>query len=90
MEPILTVAKHKISYGITNNRQGIGQAGFRPGADVVLALDPASSGFYEDGLYHLRTEGRKVDAAERVAMYADWVKTYPIAVLEDGLAEDGM
>lgn len=63
-------------------------AGYRPGDDVVLALDPASSGFFEDGLYHLRTEGRKVGAAEMVAMYADWVAKYPIAVLEDGLAED--
>jgi len=52
------------------------------------ALDPASSGFYEDGLYNLRTEGRKVDAAEMVALYAEWVASYPIAVLEDGLAED--
>jgi len=63
-------------------------AGYRPGEDVVLALDPASSGFFEDGLYHLRTEGRKVGAKEMVAMYADWVRKYPIAVLEDGLAED--
>jgi enolase len=63
-------------------------AGYRPGEDVVIALDPASSGFYEDGLYHLRTENRKVDASEMVAMYADWVSKYPIAVLEDGLAED--
>jgi enolase len=63
-------------------------AGYRPGEDVVIAIDPASSGFYEDGLYHLRTENRKVSAAEMVAMYADWVKKYPIAVLEDGLAED--
>ena len=63
-------------------------AGYRPGEDVMLALDPASSGFYEDGLYHLRTEGRKVDAQEMVAMYADWTAKYPIAVLEDGLAED--
>jgi enolase len=63
-------------------------AGYRPGEDVVLALDPASSGFFEDGLYHLRTEDRKVGAEEMVAMYADWVKKYPIAVLEDGLAED--
>jgi enolase len=63
-------------------------AGYRPGDDVVLALDPASSGFFEDGLYHLRTEGRKVGAQEMVAMYADWVTKYPIAVLEDGLAED--
>ena len=68
--------------------KAIAGAGYRPGEDVVLALDPASSGFYEDGLYHLRTEGRKVDAAEMVAMYADWVARYPIAVLEDGLAED--
>lgn len=63
-------------------------AGYRPGEDVVLALDPASSGFFEEGFYHLRTEGRKVGAEEMVAMYADWVAKYPIAVLEDGLAED--
>src|ERR1019366_7586089 len=63
-------------------------AGYHPGEDVVIAIDPASSGFYEDGLYHLRTENRKVDSAEMVAMYADWVAKYPIAVLEDGLAED--
>jgi len=68
--------------------KAIEQAGYRPGEDVVLALDPASSGFFEDGLYHLRTEGRKVSAEEMVAMYADWVSKYPIAVLEDGLAED--
>jgi enolase len=63
-------------------------AGYRPGEEVVLALDPASSGFYEDGLYHLRTEDRKVTSAEMVAMYTDWVTKYPIALLEDGLAED--
>jgi enolase len=63
-------------------------AGYRPGEDIVLALDPASSGFFEDGLYHLRTEGRKVGADEMVALYADWIAKYPIAVLEDGLAED--
>jgi len=63
-------------------------AGYRPGDDVAVALDPASSGFYSDGLYHLRTENRKVEAAEMVALYADWVAKYPILVLEDGLAED--
>ena len=63
-------------------------AGYRPGEDIVLALDPASSGFYEDGLYNLRTEGRKVGADAMVALYADWVRKYPLAVLEDGLAED--
>jgi enolase len=66
----------------------IQKAGFRPGDDICLALDPASSGFYEDGLYNLRTEGRKVTAEQMVAMYADWVKKYPIISIEDGLAED--
>lgn len=68
--------------------QAIAAAGYRPGEDVAIALDPASSGFFEDGFYHLHTEGRKVDAAEMVAIYADWVTRFPIVVLEDGLAED--
>jgi len=68
--------------------KAIESSGFRPGEDVVLALDPASSGFFADGLYHLRAEGRAVGAEEMVALYADWVTRYPIAVLEDGLAED--
>ncbi|MBI5585462.1 MAG: phosphopyruvate hydratase, partial [Deltaproteobacteria bacterium] len=68
--------------------EAIQQAGYRPGEDIAIALDPASSGFYEDGLYHLRTEGRKISSAQMVEMYADWVKKYPILVLEDGLAED--
>ena len=68
--------------------QAIAAAGYRPGEDVAIALDPASSGFFEEGVYHLRTEGRKVEAAEMVAMYADWAERFPIVVLEDGLAED--
>jgi enolase 1/2/3 len=68
--------------------RAIEAAGYRPGADVVLALDPASSAFFENGLYQLRTEGRSVGAEEMVALYAQWVQKYPIAVLEDGLAED--
>ncbi len=63
-------------------------AGYRPGDDVVLALDPASSSFFESGLYQLRTERRSVSSEEMVALYAEWVRKYPIAVLEDGLAED--
>jgi enolase len=63
-------------------------AGYRPSDDVVIALDPASSGFFENGLYQLRTEGRTIGSQEMVALYADWVRRYPIAVLEDGLAED--
>ncbi|MEJ5200735.1 MAG: phosphopyruvate hydratase [Anaerolineales bacterium] len=68
--------------------KAIEKAGYQPGEQVAIALDPASSGFYEDGFYNLRTEGRKVTSAEMVEMYADWVKKYPIVVLEDGLAED--
>jgi enolase len=68
--------------------QAIEKAGYKPGLQVVLALDPASSGFFEDGAYHLRTENRRVSAMEMVHMYAEWVNKYPIRVLEDGLAED--
>jgi enolase len=68
--------------------RAIEEAGYRPGHDVVIALDPASSGFFDKGIYQLRTEGRSIGAQEMVALYADWVRRYPIAVLEDGLAED--
>jgi enolase len=68
--------------------QAIEKAGYQPGEQIALALDPASSGFYENGLYNLRTEGRKVTSAQMVEMYAEWVNKYPIVVLEDGLAED--
>ncbi len=68
--------------------RAIAAAGYKPGEEIALALDPASSAFYEDGFYHLRTEKRKIDSADMVAMWADWTKKYPIVVLEDGLAED--
>jgi len=68
--------------------KAIEAAGYKPGKHIAIALDPASSGFYEDGRYNLRTESRKVTSKEMVAMYADWAKRYPLAVLEDGLAED--
>ncbi len=68
--------------------KAIEKAGYKPGDQIAIALDPASSGFYEDGYYNLRTEGKKVTSAEMVAMYESWIKKYPIVVLEDGLAED--
>jgi enolase len=68
--------------------QAIERAGYKPGKDVVLALDPASSSFFEDGRYNLRTENRKITSEEMVALYADWVSRFPISVIEDGLAED--
>jgi len=68
--------------------KAIEKAGYRPGEQIAIALDPASSSFYEDGYYHLRTEGRRVTSHEMVELYAEWAKKYPIVVLEDGLAED--
>jgi len=68
--------------------KAIEKAGYKPGEHIVIALDPATSGIYEDGLYNLRTEGRKITSAEMVRLWADWVAKYPIKVLEDGLAED--
>ncbi|MGA2464326.1 MAG: phosphopyruvate hydratase [Thermodesulfobacteriota bacterium] len=68
--------------------KAIEKAGYRPGEHIALALDPASSSFYEDGYYHLRTEDRKVTSDEMIEMYSNWIKKYPIIVLEDGLAED--
>jgi enolase len=68
--------------------QAIEKAGYKPGEDIVLAIDGAVSGIYEDGRYNLRTENRKVTAGEMVEMYSAWVNKYPIRVIEDGLAED--
>jgi len=68
--------------------EAISKANYKAGKDIVIALDPASSGFYEDGKYNLRTEKRKVSSEQMVEIWADWVKKYPIKVLEDGLAED--
>ncbi len=68
--------------------EAIEKAGYQPGRDICIALDPASSGFFEDGLYNLRTEGRKITSAQMVELYAEWVSKYPIIVIEDGLAED--
>jgi enolase len=68
--------------------KAIEKAGYRPGDDIALAVDGAMSGIYEDGFYHLRTENKKVKADGMVRMYEEWVRKYPILVLEDGLAED--
>ena len=68
--------------------KAIEKAGYRPWEHIALALDPASSSFYEDGYYHLCTEGRNVTSDEMVEIYSDWIKKYPIIALEDGLSED--
>ncbi|MBN2048423.1 MAG: phosphopyruvate hydratase [Anaerolineaceae bacterium] len=70
--------------------EAIVKAGYKPGDDVVLALDPAASEFYEEetGLYNLRTENKKLTSDEMVEFWADWVSKYPIFSIEDGLAQD--
>jgi enolase len=68
--------------------KAIEKAGYKPGEQIMIALDPATSGIYEDGQYHLRTEGRKISSAELVELWNNWVSQYPIVSLEDGLAED--
>jgi enolase len=66
----------------------IERAGYRPGVDVALALDPAASELYADGQYHLRGEGRVLQPPEMVELWARWVEQYPIVSIEDGMAED--
>jgi len=68
--------------------EAIEAAGYRPGEDVWLGLDAASSEFYADGLYHLASEGAHYDAAGFVDYLAELVDRYPILTIEDGMAED--
>ncbi len=71
--------------------QGIEKAGYRPGEDIEIALDPASSEYYEkeNGIYHLKwSTGDKLTSSEMVDYWADWVEKYPIVSIEDGMDED--
>ncbi|MBW2615628.1 MAG: phosphopyruvate hydratase, partial [Deltaproteobacteria bacterium] len=68
---------------------GIEKAGYRPGRDVVLALDPASASFYKDGKYvFFKSDKSKLSSAQMIDFYADWVDRYPIFSIEDGLDEN--
>ena len=66
----------------------IEKAGYAPGQDIFIALDPAATEFYDDGRYHLAREGRLLTGDEMIDFYVDWVEKYPIISIEDGLAED--
>ena len=68
--------------------KAIEAAGYCPGEDIYLALDPASTEFYRDGKYHLDGEGKLLDGAEMAAYYQDLANRYPIISIEDGMAED--
>jgi len=73
---------------VENILKAIEKAGYKAGPDIAIVLDCAASSIYEDGVYNLRTEGKKVSAADLVRIYEDWVGRYPIISIEDGLAED--
>lgn len=69
--------------------EAIGQAGYKAGRDIYLALDPASSSFYENGTYVLKAEANpNRSSSDMIEFYEDWVNKYPIVSIEDGLAED--
>ena len=68
--------------------EAISKAGYEPGRDLTIALDPAATEFFEDGNYVLKGEGRTLSGDEMVAFWADWTARYPITSIEDGLAED--
>jgi len=68
--------------------KAIEKAGFKPGTDCSISLDPASSELYQDGMYVLSREGITLSSQEMVEYYVNWVSDYPIISIEDGLAED--
>ncbi len=74
--------------------QAIQSAGYRPGEDVAIAVDPATSELYQagegsaSGSYRLKGEGRTLSSEEMVDLWAEWVDAYPVISIEDGLAED--
>jgi enolase len=71
--------------------KAIEAAGYRPGEEVYIALDPASSEYYlpEENVYHLKkSTGEKLSPSEMVAFWKDWVRRYPVISIEDGMAED--
>ena len=68
--------------------EAIEKAGYTPGDQIALALDPAASEFYRDGKYHLEGDGKVLSSAEMVEYWADWASRFPILSIEDGLHED--
>lgn len=68
--------------------EAIEKAGYKPGKDIFIALDPASSEFFENGMYSLKGEHKLLTSAQMVDFYVDLVNKYPIISIEDGMAED--
>jgi len=68
--------------------KAIEKVGYKPGDEIAIAMDPASSEFYKDGKYQLTSEGKALSSVEMVDYYANLVDNFPIVSIEDGLAED--
>jgi enolase len=68
--------------------EAIKESGYKPGEEIAIAMDPASSEFYKEGKYQLKSEGKALSSAEMVDYYAKLVEDFPIVSIEDGLAED--
>lgn len=68
--------------------EAIGNAGYSPGEDICIALDPASTEFFEDGKYHLKAENKVLSSSQMIDYWREWIDNYPIISIEDGLAED--
>jgi len=73
---------------LTTMVKAIEAAGYKPGGQVAIALDPAASEVFSNGKYQLKTENLKLSSEELIELYQKWVKQYPIVSIEDGLAED--
>lgn len=73
---------------ITVILEAIEKAGYKAGTDIMIAIDAASSEFYDNGKYNLKSEGKILTASEFIDVLEDWVNKYPIISIEDGLAED--
>ncbi len=82
--PNLKSAEEALSFIV----RAIEKSGYKPGDDVAITLDPASSEFYKDGKYELKGEGKSLSSEQIIALYADLVARYPIISIEDGMAED--
>lgn len=68
--------------------EAIETAGYAPGEEIAIALDPASTEYFRDGRYHLQAEGKTLDASGMIDYWEEWLDKFPILSIEDGLAED--
>jgi enolase len=82
--PDLTTNEEAVQYLL----RAVEAAGYRPGEDIAIALDPATTELWRDGAYVLEGEGRTLSPSEMADLWADWCGKYPIVSIEDGMAEE--